>query len=65
MNTAIDIEFNVKMSSKKVCTENFDQKFDIVFDIIDLPNLSLFEIISDVRLGICKETRGEKSHSTC
>ena len=49
MNTAIDIEFNVKMSSKKVCTENFDQKFDIVFDIIDLPNLSLFEIIGKIK----------------
>lgn len=45
MNTAIDIGFKLKMSSKKDCTDNFDQKFDIVFDIIDLPNLSLFEII--------------------
>lgn len=37
------------MSSKKDHIENFDQKFDAVFDVIDLPNLSLFEIIENIK----------------
>ena len=49
MNTAIDIEFKLKVSSKKDCTDNFDKKFDFVFDVIDLPNLSLFETIEKIK----------------
>ena len=49
MNTAIDIGLELKMSSKKDYIENFDQKFDAVFDVIDLPNLSLFEIIENIK----------------
>ena len=45
MNAAVDIGIELKMSSKKDYTDRFDQKFDAVFDVIDLPNLSLFEII--------------------
>ena len=37
------------MSSEKDYIENFDQKFDAVFDVIDLPNLSLFEIIENIK----------------
>ena len=49
MNTVIDIGLELKMSSKKDYIENFDQKFDAVFDVIDLPNLSLFEIIENIK----------------
>ena len=49
MNTAVDIGIELKMSSKKDYTDRFDQKFDAVFDVIDLPNLSLFEIIENVK----------------
>ncbi|WP_319586062.1 hypothetical protein [uncultured Desulfobulbus sp.] len=49
MNTAVDIGFELKMSSKKDYIENFYQKFDAVFDVIDLPNLSLFEIIEKIK----------------
>ncbi len=49
MNTAVDIGFELKMSSKKEYIENFDQKFDAIFDLIDLPNLSLFEIIEKIK----------------
>ena len=49
MNTAVDIVIELKMSSKKDYTDRFDQKFDAVFDVIDLPNLSLFEIIENVK----------------
>ena len=49
MNTAVDIGFELKMSSKKDYIKNFDQKFDAIFDLIDLPNLSLFEIIEKIK----------------
>ena len=49
MNTAVDIGIELKMSSKKDYTDRFDQKFDAVFDVIDLPNLSLFEIIENIK----------------
>ena len=49
MNTAVDIGIELKMSSKKDYTDRFDQKFEAVFDVIDLPNLSLFEIIENVK----------------
>jgi hypothetical protein len=49
MNTAVDIGFELKMSSKKEYIENFDQKFDAIFDLIDLPNLSLFEILEKIK----------------
>ena len=29
--------------------ENFDNKFDTIFDVIDLPNLTLFEIIENIK----------------
>ena len=49
MNTAVDIGIEIKMSSKKDYTDRFDQKFDAIFDVIDLPNLSLFEIIENIK----------------
>jgi len=49
MGTAIDIELGLKMFSRDDCMLNFDQKFDVVFDVIDLPDLSLFEIIERVK----------------
>ena len=49
MNTAVDIGFELKMSSRKDYIENFDQKFDAIFDVIDLPHLSLFEIIENIK----------------
>ena len=49
MNTAVDIGIELKMSSKKDYTDRFDQKFDAIFDVIDLPNLSLFEIIENIK----------------
>ena len=48
MNTAVDIVIELKMSSKKDYTDRFDQKFDAVFDVIDLPNLSLLQIIENI-----------------
>ena len=49
MNTAVNIGLELKMSSKKEYIENFDQKLDAIFDVIDLPNLSLFEIIENIK----------------
>jgi len=49
MDTAVDIGFELKMSSKKDYMDNFDQKLDIVFDLVDLPNLSLFEIVENIK----------------
>ncbi len=49
MNTAVNIGSELKMSSKKDYMDNFDQKFDAIFDAIDLPNLSLFEIIENIK----------------
>lgn len=49
MNTAIDIGFGLRMSSKNDYIDNFDQKFDVIFDLIDLPNISLFEIVEKIK----------------
>ncbi|WP_028318110.1 hypothetical protein, partial [Desulfobulbus elongatus] len=49
MNAAVDIGSELKMSSKKEYIENFHQKFDAIFDVVDLPNLSLFEIIENIK----------------
>ena len=49
MNTAVNIGLELKMSSKKEYIENFDQKLDAIFDVIDLPNLSLLGIIENIK----------------
>ena len=49
MNTATNIEFTLKMSAKNDYISDFDQKFDIIFDSIDLPALSLFQIIEKLK----------------
>ena len=47
MNTAVDIGFELNMSSKKDYIENFDQKFDAVFDAIDLPNFLFLKLLKN------------------
>lgn len=49
MEAAVSIEFGLKMSTKDAYNDTFENKFDIVFDLIDVPNLSLFQIIEQVK----------------
>jgi len=49
MNTDFDIGFELKMSPGKYYIKKFDQKFDTIFDVIDLPNFTLFEILENIK----------------
>lgn len=49
MEAAVSIEFELKMSSKDAYSDTFENKFDIVFDLIDVPKCSLFQVIERVK----------------
>lgn len=49
MEAAVSIERGLKMSAKDAYNDTFENKFDIVFDLIDVPNCSLFQTIDRVK----------------
>jgi len=60
------------MFLKNDCMLNFDQKFEVVFDVIDLPDLSLFEIIEKrlilaifCRFRCCANNHPEEARLYC
>jgi hypothetical protein len=49
MEAAVSIEFGLRMSAKEEYNDRFNKKFDVIFDLIDVPNCSLFQIIERVK----------------
>ena len=49
MEAAVSIELGLKMSTKEEYKDTFNNKFDIIFDLIGVPNYSLFQIIERVK----------------
>ena len=49
MEPAVSIEFGLKMSTRDAYNDAFNEKFYVVFDLIDVPNCSLFQIIERVK----------------
>lgn len=49
MRLAKKIQINPKMDSKDQINKHFDDIFDAVYDLIDVPNLSLFQVVNKVK----------------
>ena len=49
MKRALKVNISPKMKSKDQFTKHLNNVFDVIYDAIDVPNLSLFAIVDKIK----------------
>ena len=49
MRKALKLNIDPKMESKDQFNKHFDKTFDAIYDAIDIPSLSLFQIVEQIK----------------